>query len=203
MPRRRAWLLGLAAASLGGLAWPSPASAQEPPARSPGQARYYAGIDALWGSIASRHPSIDGSSGAGLELVLGWRLADGIAWDTRLGGLWTQVGPAPEINYPADKADYGFALTGVVWEIAGSDAPLSPWLGLWGGIHIVQWDTFVYSVSGFGGSLGGGVQLRLPLGLLRLGALASLVDATSSYGAPAGGTTTVMVTGGWLYDWGR
>ncbi len=189
------------AASLGGLAWASPASAQGLE-RPLGQARLYVGIDALWGSIASQHPSIDGSSGAGLELMFGWRLADGIAWDTRFGGFWTEVGPAPEISYPADKADYGFFMTGIVWEVLGSDAPATPWLGLWGGIHVVQWDTFVYSVAGLGGSLGAGVQLRLPLGFLRLGALASLVAASSSYDAPAGGTTVVLVTGGWCYDWG-
>jgi hypothetical protein len=66
-----------------------------------------------------------------------------------------------------------------------------------------QWDTFFYSVSGLGGSLGAGVQFRLPLGLARLGSVLSLVDAASTYGEPAGGTTTVLLSGGWLFDWGR
>jgi hypothetical protein len=58
-------------------------------------------------------------------------------------------------------------------------------------------------VSGFGGSLGGGVQLRLPLGFLRLGVVLNLVGAASNYGAPAGETTTVLISGGWLHDWGQ
>ena len=91
----------------------------------------------------------------------------------------------------------------MVWGVLVLEATATPWLGLWGGIHIVQWDSFVYSVSGFGGSLGAGVQLRLPLGFLRLGALASLVAASSNYDAPAGGTPLVLVTGGWCYAWGR
>jgi hypothetical protein len=66
-----------------------------------------------------------------------------------------------------------------------------------------QWDTFFYSVSGLGGSLGAGVQFRLPLGLARLGSVLSLVDAASTYGEPAGATTTVLLSGGWLLDWGR
>jgi hypothetical protein len=215
MPRRRARLLRLAAAvALGALGWAGRARAQEEPSRPPPAAvappapreppgRYYVGADALWGSLSSRHPSIDGSSGAGLNLVMGWRFADGLAWDTRMGGFWTEVGPAPEINYPADKADYAFVLTGLVWETAGSGAPVSPWLGLWFGLHFVMWDTYFYEVSGLGASFGAGVQFRLPLGLVRLGAVLSLVDASSTYGEPAGGTTTALVSGGWLYDWGR
>jgi len=38
---------------------------------------------------------------------------------------------------------------------------------------------------------------------VRLGALLSLVDAKSTYDAPAGGTTTVLLDAAWLFDWGR
>ncbi len=179
----------------------------EAPAPFPGPAaragRYYVGAGGLWGSVSSGHPSIDGSSGGGFQVVFGLRFSEGLAWDTRAGGFWTDVGPAPEITYPADRGEYGFVLTGVVWELQGGGAPVSPWLGAWIGFHSLQWETFWYGVSGLGASLGAGLQFRLPLGLVRLGALLSLVDAKSTYDAPAGGTTTVLLDAAWLFDWGR
>lgn len=213
--RRRAPLACLAVVALGGLARAGPAGAQEvaapppaaagarpPPAEPPG--RYYLGAEALWGTIASRHPSIDGSSGAGLVLSFGMRLTEGLALDMRVGGSWNgRVGPTPEISYPEDRGEYAFFLLGAVWEIQGGAAPLSPWLGAWIGYHSVQWKTYWYAVSGLGGSLGAGLQFRLPLGLVRLGAVVSLVDAASTYDAPAGGTTVVILSGGWAFDWGR
>ena len=115
------------------------------PRSEPG--RYIFGVDALWGKILrSQLPSIDGSSGAGIEFVFGYRLYDGIAWDLRCGGFWSHVGPAPDINYPADNADYGFAETGIVWEVMGANKPVSPWVGLWGGLHVGVWRTYGYDV---------------------------------------------------------
>ncbi len=182
---------------------PSPPAAEAPagPRQAPG--RYYLGAEGLWGTISSGHPSIDGSSGGGFQLVFGLRLSENLALDLRAGGLWTDVGPAPEITYPADRGEYALLLLGLVWELQGGGAPVSPWLGAWLGYHSVQWETYWYSVSGWGLSLGAGLQFRLPLGFMRLGAVLSLVDAASSYDAPANGTTVVILSGGWTFDWGR
>ncbi len=208
MPRRRGagrLRLGRAGSRAGEEApSTSPPAAQAPPAPREPPGRYYVGADALWGSISSGHPSIDGTSGPGLQLHFGLRFTEGIALDMRVGGFWNgQVGPTPEIAYPADTGEYALLLLGLVWELQGGGAPVSPWLGAWMGYHSIQWETYWYAVSGLGVSLGAGVQFRLPLGLVRLGAVVSLVDASSTYGEPAGGTTTVLVCGGWLYDWGR
>lgn len=215
MPRRRAVLASLAAA-LAGLAWARPAVAQvdaSPPSPPPAEAspaprqppgRYYLGADALWASISSHHPSVDGSSGAGLQLDFGMRLTEALALDMRLGGFFdTRVGPTPEISYPSDRADYAIMQLGLVWEALGGGAPVSPWAGAWVGYHSVRWKTYWYSVSGLGVSLGAGAQFRLPLGLIRLGATVSLVDAASTYGAPTGGTAVATISGGWIVDWGR
>ncbi len=215
MSRRRAWPVFLAAAAASGaLAWVGPARAQEAPSPSPPAAepppaprappgRYTLGAEALWGTISSSHPSIDGSSGGGLLLSFGMRFTEALALDMRVGGTWNgRVGPTPEISYPADRAEYAVLLLGLVWELQGGGAPVSPWLGGWLGLHSIQWKTYWYSVSGLGASLGAGVQFRLPLGLARLGAVVSLVDATSTFDAPAGGTTIVLLSGGWFFDWG-
>lgn len=215
MSRRRAVLASLAAA-LAGLGWAGPAGAQAeasppppPPAEAPPAPRhppgiYYVGADALWASLSSRHPSIDGASGGGLQLDLGLRLTEALALDMRMGGFFdTRVGPTPEISYPSDRADYALMELGVVWETLGGGAPVSPWVGAWVGYHSVRWKTYWYFVSGFGVTLGAGAQFRLPLGFVRLGAALSLVDARSTYGASAGGTTAMTFAAGWILDWGR
>jgi hypothetical protein len=169
--------------ALAGLASFSPAGAA---ARHPDRAAYVGG-GVQYGWIASEHPSIDGSEGSGYQVVGGARVADRLFFDMRIGGIFVSAGPAPEIVYPADRADYSMLAMGLLYEFRkpGTTGP-SFWVALHGSYHNINWNHFVYAIEGLGFSPSAGVQVRAgwPV-VLRLGVMPSFFSASSSYDAPA------------------
>jgi hypothetical protein len=177
--------LGVLALALAGLAPPSPAGAA--PVRSDRSA--YVGGGVQYGWVESEHPSIDGSKGSGYQVVGGARVADRLFFDMRIGGIFVDVGPTPEIAYPADRADYSMLAMGLLYEFRepGATGP-SLWVALHGSYHNFNWKSFVYVIDGLGLSPSAGVQVRAraPL-IVRLGVMPSAFSAVSSYDAPAHG----------------
>ena len=183
--------LGMLALALAGLASFPPAGAAPP--RSPRSA--YVGGGVQYGWIASGHPSIDGAEGSGYQVVGGTRIAPGLFFDMRIGGIFVDVGPTPEITYPADQADYSMLAMGLLYEFRkpGARGP-SFWVALHGSYHNVNWSHFVYVVEGLGVSPSAGVEVRggWPL-VLRLGVMPSFYSASSNYDA-SGRSSCVLVT---------
>jgi hypothetical protein len=182
--------LGVLALTLAGLAPFSPAGAGP---RHPDRSAYLGG-GVQYGWIASEHPSIDGSEGSGYQVVGGVRVADRLFFDMRIGGIFVDVGPAPEIIYPADRADYTMLAMGLLYEFRkpGAKGP-SFWVALHGSYHNVNWKSFVYVVEGLGVSPSAGVQIRTrwPL-MLRLGVMPSFYSSSSNYDAPANGSSLLI-----------
>ena len=84
--------------------------------------QWYAGGGWQYGWVASGNPSIDGAEGPGFEVVLGRRIGEHrpMFFDLRAGGIFVDVGPTPEIFYPAGRADYGILALGVTFAGPGS-----------------------------------------------------------------------------------
>lgn len=151
-----------------------------------------------YGFVSSEHPSIDASAGSGYQVVGGARIAHRLFFDMRIGGIFLDAGPAPEIAYPADRADYSMLAMGLLYEFRnlGTTGP-SFWVALHASYHNVNWNHFVYAIEGFGLSPSAGVELhtRWPL-VLRLGVMPNVVSASSSYDAPADGSTVLVTLDG-------
>jgi len=182
--------LGVLALTLAGLTSFSPAGAA--PQRSPRAA--YVGGGVQYGWIASGHPSIDGAEGSGYQVVGGVRVAPRLFFDMRIGGIFVDVGPAPEIAYPADQADCTMLAMGLLYEFRkpGATGP-SFWVALQGSYHNISWKHFVYVIEGLGVSPSAGVELR-PRGpvVLRLGVMPSFFSASSNYDAQSTGSSLLV-----------
>src|SRR5512135_971442 len=98
----------------------------DPRARHGGQATF--GIGLIGASVSGGGPSVDGASGAGVQLVGEVRVTERLAWDLRLGGFWTPLGAPAEIAYPADDGDYSLASMGLHYDVA-TGGPWTLWAG--------------------------------------------------------------------------
>jgi hypothetical protein len=196
MPRLRRHLFAVLAA----LALPSPAPGQTGLFDVPG----YVGGGGQYGSVASENPAVDGASGPGFQVVLGRQLTGPLYFDMRLGGIFVDVGPTPDIYYPADRADYAAAALGVLYDFRKPEAEgASPWVALHASYHNFNWNEVFYAINGAGLSPSAGVQVRVrPLGLFRAGLMSSFFFASSNYDAPSNGQS-LLVTLDYLFEFGR
>jgi len=151
----------------------------------------YIGGGAQYGWIASGNPSINGARGPGVQVVFGRRLRDRypLYFDLRLGGMFVDVGPTPEIAFPSDRADYAVMALGGLWDFRppGSRGP-GAWLSLHATYHNLNWRQFYYNIEGFGLSPGVGAHVTIPpIGTFRIGVTANFFSANSLYEADASG----------------
>ena len=156
----------------------------------------YVGAGGQYGTVASGNPSIDGARGPGFQVVFGSRLRDRypLYFDMRIGGVFVDVGPTPEIAYPSDRADYAVMAIGGLWAFR-KPGPRAwrPWVSLHGTYHNFNWRRFSYSIDGLGFSPGAGMDFHVPpLGLLRVGLMANFFSATSLYDANSSGQSLLM-----------
>jgi hypothetical protein len=151
----------------------------------------YIGGGAQYGWLASGNSSIDGARGPGLQLVFGRRLRDRypLYFDLRLGGMFVDVGPATEIAYPSDRADYAVMAAGGLWDFRRlRGRRTGPWVSLHATYHNLNWREFYYSIEGFGLSPGVGAHVHIPpIGVFRIGVTANFFSAKSLYETDASG----------------
>jgi hypothetical protein len=177
------------------VAWSSPASGDgfwEPRQPHGGQVALGAGL--IGAGVSGGGRAFDGASGAGLQLVMDYRLTEALAWDLRLGGFWTHFNAPAEINYPADDGDWSIAETGLHYDLYRGDG-YALWAGAAVSLHYGRMSTWAYSAAGFGWGPSFGIDLR-PAGplLVRLGARLAWAGMQSSAGDDLG--TAFVVAGG-------
>jgi hypothetical protein len=118
-----------------------------------------AGASQIW--INSDHPAI------GSQTATGYHITGGFVWkqvglDLTLGGANIDTGEVWDIYYPPDSAGYGIIDLGIKYYLHDNyDRRVIPWIGAGAALHLISWDSYVYSVNGSGFSLGAGIDTRL------------------------------------------
>ncbi len=149
-----------------------------------GQVTLGAGL--LLASVSGGPAAVAGAHGAGLQLLLDYRLAELLAFDLRLGGFSPSLGAPEEINYPPDDGDYSLLSIGLHYDVVtGSRGAI--WVGAEVALHYAQMVHYAYAVSGIGLGPALGVDLLVsgPFAL-RLGAHLNWVSLESGYGGGFG-----------------
>jgi hypothetical protein len=185
---------------LAALAAAGPALAQgywDPRPHHGGQATL--GVGLLLASVSGGPRAVDGASGAGLQILLDYRLTERLACDLRLGGFWPSLAAPEEISYPADDGDYSLLFTGLHYDVV-SRAGGAFWVGLEVAVHYAQMEHYAYALGGLGvgPALGADLALRGPFAL-RFGAHLSWVSLESGQGEGFGTSVVFAGTADLLY----
>ncbi|MCI0507796.1 MAG: porin family protein [Gammaproteobacteria bacterium] len=127
------------------------------------EAEHYAGLGLSRFSFDSDHPSVGDQSIMGVSLLFGLRNRSHVFELSFGGGGGVEVGPTPDIFYPADTADYGVITLSYQYQFHGVTAvgALIPYLGIGYSFNSINWENYVYDHSGDGYTLMGGVIFRL------------------------------------------
>lgn len=109
-------------------------------------------------SVNIDNPAVDGQSSGGLNLGIKQYFNDDWSYEVSLTAGRIDVGPASDIFYPADTASLGLVYLGIQKDFKFSqDNGLRGWLGAGYSIQIINWDTYVYDISGSGFALSAGL----------------------------------------------
>jgi hypothetical protein len=124
-------------------------------------AEWYLGGATHYYIIDNDYAAIDGESGTGFHLILGGR-GEHIGLEVTMGGTSIDTKEIMSPYYPADSADYAILdLTlKYLFRMRGNDR-LIPWIGAGAGLHLVEWNNYVYSLAGTGYSVSTGLDVRL------------------------------------------
>jgi opacity protein-like surface antigen len=127
------------------------------------ESAYYAGLGLARFSIDSDHPSIEDQSITGVSLLFGLRKHNHVFELSMGGGSGVEVGPTPDIYYPADTADYGVITLSYQYQFLGLKLTeqVIPSLGIGYSFNSINWENYVYDHSGDGYTLIGGVNFRI------------------------------------------
>jgi hypothetical protein len=124
-------------------------------------AEWYLGGAPHYYMVDNDYAAIDGESGAGFHLIIGWRWQR-IALEATMGGATIDAEEISSPFYPADSVDYAiFDLTAKYLFRMEANDRLIPWIGAGAGIHLVEWSSYVYSLNGSGYSVSAGLDVRL------------------------------------------
>lgn len=163
-----------------------PRAAHGAPVERPSPPDSHAGLVATRGELHGDHPSVNGKSGYGMSLDFGTPIPFGLFLDLHLGGYPIDVGPTPEIYYPADRAD-AMTIEALLLYRSGEIGRSGwyPWIAAGPAYHYVTWDHYAYTLSGSGFDLGAGLDRPFHRYVcLRIGARYARFRTEADYLAP-------------------
>ncbi len=165
---------------------------------------WYAGAAPLFLSVNSDHPSIDGQSGTGFQLIQGIRWKH-IGFELTMGGVTIDTKEVTDIYYPADSADYSIIdVTAKYYLRLNDNNRLLPWVGIGTGLHLISWNSYVYSIDGVGLSASAGFDYRIYRGLsLRGGIKNHWVKSEGPYDHGSYGIDTLEASLGVIWVFSR
>ena len=164
---------------------------------------WYAGAAPLYLSVNSDHSSIDGQSGFGYQLIQGIRWKH-TGFELTMGGVTIDTKEVTDIYYPADSAEYSIIDVTAKYHFRINDNDrFIPWAGIGTGFHFVNWDSYVYSISGVGFSASAGFDYRMFHGLSLRGAIKNhwvRSDGSYDHGSYGGNTLEASLGMIWLFS---
>ena len=166
----------------------------------------YVGLGLSDGSINSDYSAIGNQNSAGYFVTFGWPFAETWSFETEAGGFNSfNTGPTENIYYPADSAELGYINFGIrksLW--ARGERNWTPWLAARYGYYYYGWNTFYYSLDGFGPSVSFGIDLSLgdTSFLLRLKMDYHRFSATDLYGYGPYQNTVKSLSSALIYQFG-
>jgi len=206
-------------------AGPPPADGASPPRapdQPPASTRWhratmvprYLELGAASGTGWSHAPGIGRVAGPGWTLRAAWDAGERLAIGLHAGAARVRVDWTPDPGQPTDGAELGFAGLELQWR-ARPGQRLRPWFAATGAWQGVLWDSYLYSVAGFGLLASAGLDVGVTSwGAVRLAVSASAFTATTSSSVGAGpapgpgedgwtsGVRTLWFGAGWLFDLG-
>jgi hypothetical protein len=198
---------------------PLPAPPPQPEARSrwlrPWPIPRYLGGGFTYGKVTGSAPGIGTREGPGWNIYSGWDLTRWLDAGFRGGAIRTRVGWTPNPADTDSPAGSGFFGVGLLARLRPGRI-VDPWIAGDLAYHSVNWDSYLYSVGGWGWVGSAGVDLHVwRFGAVRVGVSYAGFGATtwSGYGQTGptpgpeddGATSsmeTLWLTAAWIFDFG-
>jgi len=111
--------------------------------------------------IQSNHPSIGSQSVTGIEVVYGIWSKQHLFEISAGGGSGVNTGPTPDIFYPGDSADLMSLAITYQYHFLNLTQTVMPYVGLGYSINSINWNTYVYDLTGEGLTMLAGVRIPL------------------------------------------
>ncbi|WP_455221157.1 outer membrane beta-barrel protein [Kaarinaea lacus] len=114
-------------------------------------------------SINSDHPSVDDQAIFGISLLYGIRRHNHVFELSMGGGSGLDVGPIADPFYPADSADYGYFSLSYQYQFRNllPSENITPYFGGGYSFNSINWQNYVYDVSGDGYSIIAGMIFQV------------------------------------------